>query len=100
MAERSPVPRPSASRPAAISRDALSQSPQVAVSQLAPTFQRNACLPAVARTRLLNSSTALGTLKERSFDRVGAAVAVAATLVISICEFVRQDVERVKRMVD
>src|SRR5262245_35834709 len=100
MLARSPTVTPSDCRPAAISRAALSQSAQVAVRQLPASFQRRTGLAAAVRTRLLNSSTALLTLKGRSLDREGAAVAVAATLVVSICEFVRQDFERVKRMLD
>src|SRR4051794_9136342 len=100
MAERSPTVRPSDRRPPAISREARSQSAQLPVCHALPTFQRSACLSAPARTRLLNSSTALGTLSGRSFERVVATVAIAAKLVVSICEFVRQSVEDVKRMLD
>src|SRR5260370_41571716 len=85
---RSPLLTPSDRRPPAISREILSQSPQVASRQAPRSFQRSTVRAAEARTRSLNMMTAFGTLSARSLGLVALAGAVAPPtfLVVSIVE--------------
>src|SRR4051794_36742872 len=88
--ERSPLPTPSASRPPAISRDALSHSAHVPVRHVPDSFQRKTDFAADAFTRSVNITTAFCTLSGRSVVLVGIdAFAVAAIAVSIIAPFDR-----------